>query len=72
MKRLFFARSFVFRKNTLLFAVLYGGRKEKRTGCLTTACLCVNLKFNTMKKHTANVNAVFVFTKQLCEKESAH
>lgn len=63
MKRLFFARSFVFGGNRLLFAFRYGSRKEKRAGCLATACLCVNLKFNTMKKHKTKVKAVFVFTK---------
>lgn len=67
-----FCKKFCFRGKHSSIVALYEGRKEKRTGCLPTACLCVNLKFNTMKKHTANVNAVFVFTKQLCEKEMVY
>lgn len=62
MKRRFFARSFVFREIFVCCRLVLTVEK-KRAGCLTTACLCVNLKFNTMKKHGANVKAVFVFAK---------
>ena len=71
MKRLFFARSFVFGK-TFFYCRPVWRRKRKKNRLSHDSLSLLNLKFNTMKKHTANVNAVFVFTKQLCEKEMAY